>query len=150
MLLAVRETGGAALGRGFRAVRHHRPATATTRRTHHVGHPQGRDRLAQGGPGDAHPLGEIALGRQRRSVGVDPQPDRRRQLLDAALEGVVPPHRSEDDVAEMIGRPSSVHRGAQGTSAGSMVRIGPLNHFFAETSHHTVIAMSTPMVTIGE
>ena len=39
---------------------------------------------------------------------------------------------------------------AGGTSAGSIVRIGPLNHFFADTCHQMVIASNAPRVTIGE
>ena len=66
--------------------------------------PQRGDGLAQRGPADGQPLGELALGRQQAADGVDPEPDRGRQLLDAALEGVVTAHRPEHRSGEVLVR----------------------------------------------
>ena len=52
-------------------------------------------RLAQRRARDPEPLGQLALGRQRRAARVDAQPDRGGQLLDAGLEGVVAAHRAQ-------------------------------------------------------
>ena len=40
-------------------------------------------------------------GGETRPARVDPEPDRGGELLDAALEGVVPPHGTQDGLAQL-------------------------------------------------
>ena len=50
------------------------------------------------------PDGQLAFRWQRRAERVDPQPDRRGELLHAGLERVVAAHRTEHRLAEVEGR----------------------------------------------
>ncbi len=58
---------------------HDRAARAATRGLHEPGLPQRGHRLAQGGPADREPVGELALGRERAAHRVDAEADRARR-----------------------------------------------------------------------
>ena len=88
-------------GRLARPVAHHGAATTAPGGVHELGGAQRRDRLPQRRARDAQPLGQLALGREARAPRVDPEPDGGGELLDAALEGVVPPHRAQDGLAQL-------------------------------------------------
>ena len=145
-----------------RLVGHDGPAAATARGAHHAGAAQAGDGLAQRRRGTHPALGELPLRRQRRPEREDAEPDRRGQLLHAALEGVVAAHRpggraSPSRSADRWLGPSSgkdscisQRRSQAESSAESIVRIGPLNQFLAESCHQIVIASNAPRVTIGE
>ena len=151
LLLAIRETGRPALRRSLGAVRRRRsrrraPASCSPcrpsagPRSPRAGWPARRPSARRGRARSA------AASRWGRPPAGSPSPAARR--IPRRRGGHAPDggRRRRGDRRARRERSSQ----AQGTSAGSIVRIGPLNHFFAESSHHTVIARSTPMVTIGE
>ena len=78
-------------------------AGAAAARRHQAGLAQRGDRVAQGGPADLEPLGELALGRQPLARPEDPQPDGGREVLDGRLEGVAVAHGAQDGVRQ-VGR----------------------------------------------
>jgi hypothetical protein len=70
----------------------------------HAGCPESRHRLAQGGSGHGHPVGQLTFGRQEGVPGVDAKPDRGGQLFHARLERMVTAHRAQDRAGEVSRR----------------------------------------------
>src|SRR3954447_15863 len=90
-------------GRESGLERDHGAPSASPARPYQSRLPEGGHRLPQGRPGHVHPLGQLALRRQRAVSRVDPQPDRRTQLFHAGLERVMAADWTEHRLAEAGG-----------------------------------------------